>query len=151
MEASVSTVKLAAHQASPDTPNRPDLGKNVAPRSLYERLGGAHGISAIVDDVIALHLSNPLIKTRFATISAEKLSVLKKITCDFFGAGSGGPEIYSGRDLVTAHKGMNISEQELIAAIDDVVAALGKNGVGQNEQNEVVAILYSLKNQVVRL
>ena len=119
--------------------------------SLYTRLGGDRGIAAIVDDIIALHLANPLIKMRFASFDAEKLRALNKVTCEFFGAGSGGPEVYSGKDLVTAHKGMNVSEQELIAAIDDVVAALDKNGVGQKEKSEVVAILYSLKAQVVRL
>lgn len=131
----------------------PSLGEQggPAPSSLYVRLGGSRGIAAIVDDILALHLSNPVIKTRFAGASPERLATLKRITCEFFGMGSGGPEVYTGRDLITAHTGMNISEQELVAAIDDVVAALEKNGVGQTEKNEVVAILYSLKNQVLRL
>jgi hemoglobin len=46
---------------------------------------------------------------------------------------------------------MNISEQELVAAMDDIVAAMTKNGYDQAEKNEVVAILYSLKGDVVRL
>ena len=145
----MNTAAPTAPSATANKVSSPD--DRPAPPSLYDRLGGACGIAAIVDDIVALHLSNPLIKARFAAISPEKLSALKKTTCDFFGAGSGGPEVYAGRDLVTAHKGMNINEQELVAAIDDVVAALDKNGVGQNEKNEVVAILYSLKNQVVRL
>jgi hemoglobin len=45
---------------------------------------------------------------------------------------------------------MNISEQELIAAIDDIVAAMTKNDLAQSVQNEVVAVLYSLKNEVLR-
>jgi len=52
---------------------------------------------------------------------------------------------------VTAHKGMNINEQELVAAIDDILEAMAKNGYDQAEKNEVVAILYSLKGDVVRL
>jgi hemoglobin len=128
-----------------------DRGQIPSPPSLYERLGGADGIKAIVDDVVSLHLANPLIKMRFEGIGPERLPALKKNTCDFFGAGSGGPETYAGKDLISAHKGMNISEQELIAAIDDVVAALDKNGIGQTEKSEVVAILYSLKGEVVRL
>jgi hemoglobin len=131
--------------------SRPDEKQALAPPSLYDRLGGARGIEAIVDDLVALHLSNPLIKARFASFTPEKLPALKRNLCDFFGAGSGGAEIYAGKDLVSAHKGMNINEQELVAAIDDVVVALDKNGVGQQEKNEVVAILYSLKNEVLRL
>lgn len=125
--------------------------RGAATSSLYERLGGARGIAAIVDDIVALHLANPLIKTRFASVTPDRIPAFKKTVCDFFGAGSGGPEVYTGKDLVTAHKGMNINEQELVAAIDDIVAALDRNGVGQTEKNEVVAILYSLKDQVLRL
>ena len=45
---------------------------------------------------------------------------------------------------------MNISEQELVAAIDDFVLAMTKNHLDQSVQNEVIAILYSLKGEVVR-
>ena len=69
----------------------------------------------------------------------------------FFCMGSGGPQLYEGRDLRTAHAGMNISEQELIATIDDFVAAMQDQRVGATEVNEVVAILYSLKGEVLRL
>jgi len=51
----------------------------------------------------------------------------------------------------TVHAGMNISEQELIATIDDFVAAMQGQGVGATEVNEVVAILYSLKGEVLRV
>jgi hemoglobin len=129
----------------------PAAGLPSASLTLYERLGGARGVEAIVEDIVALHLANPLIKARFEGIDPERLPILKKNIADFFGAGSGGQETYMGKDLISAHKGMNIGEQELVAAIDDVVAALDRNGVGQAEKNEVVAILYSLKDQVVRL
>ena len=63
----------------------------------------------------------------------------------------GGPETYTGKDLLTAHKGMNISEQEYIAAIDDVLSAMEKHGAPQPERDDVVAIRYSLKGQVIRM
>lgn len=58
---------------------------------------------------------------------------------------------YEGRNMRTAHAGMNINEQELVAAIDDIVAAPQGQGVGAAEVGEVVAILYSLKGEVLRL
>ncbi len=33
--------------------------------SLYDRLGGTKGIAQIVDDVLANHLKNPVVRTRF--------------------------------------------------------------------------------------
>lgn len=117
--------------------------------TLYERLGGVERITALAKDLIALHMSNPLIKTRFEQV--KDLSRLEQNTIDFICAGSGGPQAYMGKDLLAAHRHMNINEQELIAAIDDVLAAMSKNGYGQTEKNDVLAILYSLKDQVVRV
>jgi hemoglobin len=49
------------------------------------------------------------------------------------------------------HAGMNISEQEFVAVVDDIVAAMEKVGVGPEERNEVIAILFSLKGDIIRI
>lgn len=41
--------------------------------SLYDRLGGFDGISAIVNDVVERRLVNPLIKTPFANSDIARL------------------------------------------------------------------------------
>lgn len=117
--------------------------------SLYERLGAADGIRRIVDDVVANHLLNPVVNVRFRHV--KDLSHLKEMAFQFFCMGSGGPQSYQGKDMRSAHQGMNISEQEYLAVMDDIVAALRKHGVDDNSCNEVVAILYSLKNEVMRV
>jgi hemoglobin len=117
--------------------------------SLYERLGAATGIARIVDDVMTAHLQNPAIKTRFENI--EDLDRAKRMAWEFFCAGAGGPERYTGKDMLAAHKGMNISEQEYLAAVDDIVGALGKNGIDDTTKGEVIAILYSLKGNIIRV
>lgn len=115
--------------------------------SLYQRLGGAERIAAVVDDALDRHAVNPLLAPRFR---GKDLPRLKVLGTQFFCSGSGGPQKYEGRDMRTTHAGMNANEQELIAAIDDFVAALQAQGVGQTEVNEVVAILYSFKGDVLR-
>jgi len=117
--------------------------------SLYERLGRKDGIQRIVRDVIANHLQNPLIKSRFTSV--KDMDRLHRVSTEFFCAGSGGPEAYTGRDLLSTHAHMNVSEQELVTAIDDVVAALDKNGIDAQTKSDVVGIFFSLKAQVVRL
>jgi hemoglobin len=118
-------------------------------RTLYERLGSVEGITRIVHDVMDAHLSNPVIRTRFE--NSKDLDHAKKMAVEFFCAGCGGPEAYTGRDLVVAHKGMNISEQEYMAAMDDILLALRKNAIDEGTQNEVTAILYGMKGQVIRV
>lgn len=117
-------------------------------QSLYQRLGGAEGIAAIVDDAVDRHAVNPLLAPRF---SGRDLPRAKQMGTQFFCMGAGGPQKYEGRDLRTAHAGMNIGEQELVATIDDFVAAMQGQGIGTPEINEVVAILYSLKVEVLRV
>lgn len=116
--------------------------------SLYQRLGQAEGIAAIVDKAVDRHAVNPLLAPRF---SGRDLPRAKQMGALFFCMGAGGPQRYTGRDLRTAHAGMNISEQELVAAIDDFVAAMQEQGIGPAEVNEVVGILYSLKAEVLRV
>jgi hemoglobin len=117
--------------------------------TLYERLGGAAGIAALVEDVIASHLRNPLVSPRFQAI--KDLDHTKRMAREFFGAGSGGPEKYSGKDMVTAHRGMNISEQEYLAVMDDIMGVLDAHSIDDVTKKDVLAILYSLKGEVIRV
>lgn len=117
--------------------------------TLYERLGGAKGIASLVDDVMDAHMANPIVKTRFENI--KDLGHAKKMAREFFSAGSGGPEAYTGKDMPTAHKGMNISEQEYLAAMDDIVGAMEKHALGEDTRKDVIAILYSLKDKIIRV
>lgn len=122
---------------------------NQATPSLYERLGGREGITRITRDLVRNHLANPLVSARYAR--SEDLDKVERHVVEFFCAGSGGPEAYSGRDMITTHKGMNISEQEFVAVLDDAMAALETHGVDAPTRAEVLGILWSLKGQVVRI
>ncbi len=120
-------------------------------KSLYERLGGKEGISMIVDDTVEAHMNNSAVNARFLPYKEqpEKLAVIKQHTVEFFSAGSGGPSIYNGKDMVTAHKGMNISPAEYMHAIDDIFKALDKNSINEDTKKDVLSILWSLKGMIV--
>lgn len=122
-------------------------------RTLYNRLGEIKGITKLVDDVVNLHMGNPTISPRFVPYrdQPDRLRLIKQHTVHFFCAGSGGPQEYKGRDMVTTHKGMNISEQEFMAVVDDILEAMDVNNYGDEEKKDVLAILYSLKGGVIRL
>jgi hemoglobin len=94
-------------------------------------------------------LRNPVVKTRFE--NTEDIEHAKKLSREFFCAGAGGPETYTGRDMLTAHRGMNISEQEYVAVMDDILGAMDKNNLGADEKKDVLAILYSLKGDIIRV
>jgi hemoglobin len=116
--------------------------------TLYERLGKRPGIEAIATDIFNNHKNNPIVKNRY--VNSDPATVIRLVT-EMCCAGFGGPETYTGRDMITAHTGMNINEAEFVAVCDDVLAALDKHSVGQKEKDEILCILYSLKSQIVHL
>ena len=119
--------------------------------SLFDRLGGKSGISAIVDNTVNAHMKNAAINSRFLPYleEPERLAQIKQHTVEFFSAGSGGPAAYSGKDMITAHKGMNISPAEYMHAIDDIFIALDIQSVDDNTKKDVLAILWSLKDMII--
>jgi len=124
---------------------------NNLPTSLFERLGGTKGITLIVDDVIEAHMNNPAIKARFTPYleQPERLAKIRQHTIDFFSAGSGGQVSYTGRDMTSTHKGMNISAEEYMCVIDDIMLVLGNHNIDEKSKNEVLAILWSLKGMIM--
>ncbi len=119
--------------------------------SLFERLGKTEGISAIVDGAVEAHMNNPVIKARFLPYKEqpERLEVIKKHTVDFFSAGSGGEVNYTGRDMTTTHRGMNISAGEYLNAVDDIIIVLKDREIDEETQKDVLSILWSLKEMII--
>ncbi len=121
--------------------------------SLYERLGAADGIAALVDDIVDAHLNNPVIMARYQPLAEdpESFEKAKKHLRDFLGAGSGGPEEYQGRNMVETHRGMNISAGEYMAAMDDIMNTLEAHGIDEQSRKDVLFIAYSLKGEIMNL
>jgi hemoglobin len=116
-------------------------------------LGGSTGIERIVDEVAGRHLENPVINMRFRPFleQPQKLQDLKVHLARFLESGSGGPQRYTGRDMKSAHKGMNISPAEYMAATDDILSSLEHVGVDEQTRKDVLAIVWSLKGDIVHV
>jgi hemoglobin len=49
----------------------------------------------------------------------------------------------------SAHIGMNISQGEYMSVIDDILSALDKKNIDEQSRKDVLAILFSLKDQMI--
>lgn len=116
--------------------------------TLYDRLGGGEKLRAIIGAIVDAHLDNPSIKTRFEPFDRAGM---KDAAFKFFAQATGGPEVYDGRGLRETHRGMNVNEQEFVAATDDVLAVLQEYGVPQQEQLEVLGAFFAMKSEVLHL
>ena len=77
--------------------------------SLYERLGGELGVRKIVNDTLDKNFNNPLIGHYFQNIDMDNL---KRLVFEFFSMGIGGPHQYTGRDMVSSHAHLKLSEAD---------------------------------------
>ena len=116
--------------------------------SLYDRLGRREGIARITRTLIDNHLANPLVSARYG---ASDMPKVEQRVIEFFCAGAGGPETYTGKDMLATLKGMNVSEQEFVTVVDDAMAALETHNIDPATRNDVLAILWSLKGEVIRV
>ena len=106
------------------------------------------GLSWRTVDLVDAHIVNPIIAPRFRAIDQ---TVAKQHAFEFFCMESGGSEPYTGRDLREVHTGMNLSEQEYLAAVDDLMVVMEKNNIGEQERKDVLFIFFSLKGEVLRI
>jgi hemoglobin len=121
-------------------------------KSLFDRLGGDKGIATIVDGIVAIHLENPEINHLFIPLTKDPVHLenVKKHLREFLSSGTGGNAVYSGKDLPTAHKGMQITENEFLSATDDILTVLSANNIDEETKKDMLYILYTLKGAVIR-
>jgi hemoglobin len=113
---------------------------------LYQRLRGEEGIHAITREVVRLHRQNPPIRHYFEKLDPD---VVAKRVAEFMISGTGGPPVYQGPDLSTSHRSMKLTNRDFVLAGGDVVQAMKNLKHGQEEIDEVVCTLVSLRAQVV--
>ena len=85
----------------------------AAGQTLYQRLGGKPAITAVVDDFVGNVAADPRINQRFAGADIPRL---KRMLVEQICQTSGGPCTYVGRDMRTAHAGMDITDAEIHSA-----------------------------------
>ena len=120
----------------------------MSEESLYQRLGGHDGITSLARTVFNNHCNNEVIKNRYKKSDPEK--VIERVA-EFMCAGFGGTEEYTGDDMLTAHTGMNISDEEFNAVVQDVMKALDTHQAGQREKDEILTALWSMRAEIVHV
>ncbi|MBI1862338.1 MAG: group 1 truncated hemoglobin [Deltaproteobacteria bacterium] len=119
--------------------------------TLYQRLGGASALTAIVDQFVANCAGDPRVASFFTSTAADaaRMTRFKKNLTDQLCEATGGPCKYSGKDMKNAHDTMKISNEQFDAVSEDLTAALTQFRVGTREQAEVMKFVSSLRPKIV--
>ncbi len=118
-------------------------------KSLYERLGGYDALAAVTDDFIGRLASDPDLARFFGGLSLDSQKRLRQLVVDQLCEATGGPCLYIGRDMKTAHAGLGISEADWERAVQHLVATLDKFNVPERERDEVLAAISGMKDDIV--
>ncbi|WP_295636571.1 group 1 truncated hemoglobin [Novosphingobium sp.] len=115
-------------------------------KTLYERLGGAPAVSAVIDDFAGRVLADTRINAKFAKSDPTRLVANLKT---FVTQATGGPKVYKGQSMAAAHHNMGVTDAEFGALVEDLVATLDKFNVPAKEKGELLAALGPLGPQIV--
>ena len=117
--------------------------------TLYERLGGYDAIAAVTSDLLPRLTGDAQLGRFWAHRGEDGLRREKQLLIDFLCSVTGGPMVYTGRDMKTTHVGMRISEGDWSAFMGHMRATLKAFEVPDQERNEVISFVESTKGEIV--
>ena len=121
-------------------------------QSLYERLGGVRPIAVVVDDFINRLVANDVLNANPKIKEGRTHSpdpYLKFHVTNLVCQAAGGPCKYTGLSMKTSHRHLNITEAEWQVMLAELKQSLAKFYVPAREQQELIAIVESMKKDIV--
>ena len=117
--------------------------------SLYERLGGYDAIHKFAGEILKTCMKHPDIGHIWSHMSESTFMKEHINFVDFLAVHWGGNAQYRGRDMVTAHRGMGLTEVHWNAVLESLDECYAKYGVPQDIAEEVTAFLTKFKPAVI--
>ena len=114
--------------------------------SIYDSIGGAPAVRAAVDDCCARVLADPRLAPFFTGTDLQRLKAHQRT---FIAAAIGGPEIFAGRDMASAHAGLGIGDVDFDAVIGHVADTLTGLGVPDYTIGQIGGALALLRDDIV--
>jgi hemoglobin len=120
-----------------------------AGKTLYQRLGGYDAVAAVVGQLFARMIPNQQLSKYFIGLSDDSKKRVQQLTVDFVCSATGGPCIYTGRDMKTSHEGLGITDSDWDVSVNILVGILDEFKVPEQEKNELLGILSGLKPSII--
>jgi hemoglobin len=123
----------------------------AAPKTLYDSLGGKPAIVAVVDEFVSRVAADKRINDFFAAVARDpqRMASFKGKLVDQICQASGGPCVYTGKNMKQAHKGMGITSADFNALVEDLVGALDKFNVAAKDKDTLLGVLGPMKADIV--
>ncbi len=120
-------------------------------QSLYERLGGYDGITGFVNNLLPRLQSDSLLGRFWQNRGTDGIEREKQLLIDYLCTNAGGPVYYTGRNMKLCHVGMKITEDDWATFFKHAGDTMQALKVPQQECDDVVAFVSSLKDDIVEV
>jgi hemoglobin len=118
-----------------------------AEEPLFFRMGGEAKLKAAMEELVVVMLADERINFVFAQTDLMRFKhLLYTQLCEL----AGGPCIYDGRDMQTAHAKLPISNAHFNALTEDLYIAFDRVGVSYALQNQMIALLAPMQRDIVK-
>lgn len=149
-----ATAPTTTTRAAPEGPPAAD---GTDRPTLYRRLGGHDAVVAVVNDFVARAAADRRVNffrkdpphPNEWVPTPEELAAFKKHLVQFIEVAAGGPGRYEGKDMATAHKGMEITHAEFDALAEDLAVTLYTLKVPAKERRELLAVIDAARADIV--
>ena len=113
---------------------------------LYRALGGEVGIGRIVEGMLINIADDERIVEHFVDADIDRLyEKLVEQLC----AESGGPCEYTGDSMADSHAGMDITEGDFNALVENLVAAMDAENIPVTAQNRLLQRLAPMRGDII--
>ncbi|MGI5243951.1 group I truncated hemoglobin [Dactylosporangium sp. CA-139066] len=120
--------------------------EHVREGSIFDALGGSDAVAAAVDGLYERLLADPRTAVYFEGVDLRRLNRHLRV---FLTVAFGGPEIYQGRDLRSAHAPLGITAEAWDATVGHLLAVLDGLGVTGELLDRIVAKVAPLRVLIV--
>jgi hemoglobin len=126
---------------------RPSHAQMAPNDSLYKAFGEKAGIAALIDDFVARLVADPRTKPAFEHADLDNLrSKLVDQLCEL----SGGPCKYTGKDMKTAHAGMDVQKSDFNALVEVLQQSMDMKHIPFTSQNKMLALLAPMNRDIIK-
>jgi hemoglobin len=118
-------------------------------RSLYRRIGGYENIVELAEGICGRMLRDGALAVYFKGHNAAGKKRLQSQFVSYIVNALGGPDIYCGLNLKSAHEGLGVTQSDWDSFLQLVDEAIQKYKVAKNEGAELLRLFDDLRSEIV--
>ena len=113
---------------------------------LYKAFGEKAGLVSLMDDFMIRLLADPRTGPHFRPANQQRV---KEQLVEQLCALGGGPCVYKGADMKSAHANLDIKKSDFNALVEVLQVSMDAKGIPFRKQNEMLALLAPMNRDII--